>query len=787
MSKDSSPRKLRSLSRVDYSEQTVTDDENSSSSDVVDTSEYSLSDTSFVAAPAPPLAATPSGNPSATMDYLQLGKEAGLTGRDLLDFVVEAEERKRNFELEAEERKRRLAMEEESHSYALANPEQTHAHQVALAAASVTSKKSDIGIIADKIRLPYLDDGDDVDTYLTKFERIATQMKWEVSTWALRLSGHLKGKAAEVYTKLSFEIADDYDVLKDALLKAFHCTAKTYREKFRAAKRVGSETYEQVLERSKMYLDRWLHLAKGNRDFDSLYDLIRLEQFINGLPADVKAFVKERSPGSADAAAAAAQAYLEAHEPDCKNPFSRRQTESVCAVSTSGAKKKHRQRRQAAKSEERESQVSSPASQDNSESVATINAPPGEKKHCNYCNRDGHEADYCHKRARDVIAREKSSVTGFKSVNATPGSGQSSAIFGCVHVISADDSVPKLRSRLCPDCQAATAGDNYMVKVKICGIETEALRDTGSNISLARRDIVPKSCFTGKTRDLTGAFGPDSRVAQIAHVDVETPYYSGVIEINVVNDLNTAVLIGNHFTLPSGVVVEVPTYGPRGSCAAVTRAQAKKDACGDLPLDPKSQGLQKTRQELIDAQESDPSLKRMRDLARDQHPWSSQGQGRVRFLYRANVLNREYCGSDGVFHRQVCVPHPFRSEVLTLGHSSPMAGHLAARRTLSRIWSDFYWPGMCADVRRFVASCDSCQRTVPRGRLRKVALEKMPLVDVPFEQVVIDLIGPIHPPSGVSLVLQLSLYRLFHVIHSGIAIFGVTCHPRFPLGWGFVT
>ena len=806
MSDDLSPRKLRPQPPVDYTEQSESDDDNSFHSDSLDvepvahSSAYALSDTSLVITTDSMMAEGTAEGTAATRDLLTEGKEAGLSGRDLLDYVRQereaeermrvAEERRRRFDLEAleaqekreaeaeaaklkaEEEKRRfelearrVAMEEASLEYALANPEEAHSHQLALAAASAAPKKAEVGIIADKIRLPYLDDKDDVDTYLTKFERIAAQLKWDVTTWALRLSGHLKGKAAEVYTKLPMEVSNDYEALKNALLKAFHCTAKTYREKFRAAKRVGSETYEQLLDRSKLYLDRWLQLAKGARDFDSLYDLIRLEQFIDCLPAEVKAFVKERLPTSADAAAEAAQAFLEAHEPDCRNPFSRRPAESVNTVHPPGSKKRGKSRRTGDKSmgkvkgDKSTGKVSgdSASAQDKTEQVSHTNAPQVTKKkrHCTYCNRDGHDSDYCRIRAHDIVSRQNQSGSVSRTGDApaspaapTPEGSQSArAVFGCVHVVSRDGSVPKLRSRLCPDCQAATAGDNYIVKVKVCGTETEALRDTGSNISLARRAIVPESCFTGKTRDLTGAFGPDSRAAQIAHVFVETPYYTGTIEINVVEDLNTSVLIGNFFTLPSGVTVEVPTYGPRDSCAVVTRAQAKKDARGDLPLNPQGRGLQKTRQELIDAQESDPSLKRMRDLARDQRPWSAQGQGRVRFLYRANVLYREYCGSDQVFHRQVCVPQSFRAEVLTLGHASPMAGHLAARRTLCRIWSDFYWPGMSPDTRRFVASCDACQRTVPRGSIRKVALEKMPRVDVPFERVAIDLIGPIHPPS----------------------------------------
>ena len=48
---------------------------------------------------------------------------------------------------------------------------------------------------------------------------------------------------------------------------------------------------------------------------------------------------------------------------------------------------------------------------------------------------------------------------------------------------------------------------------------------------------------------------------------------------------------------------------------------------------------------------------------------------------------------------------------------------------------------------RYCKSCDVCQKTVNKGSVPKVPLEKMPLIDKPFKRVAIDLVGPIGPPS----------------------------------------
>ena len=46
---------------------------------------------------------------------------------------------------------------------------------------------------------------------------------------------------------------------------------------------------------------------------------------------------------------------------------------------------------------------------------------------------------------------------------------------------------------------------------------------------------------------------------------------------------------------------------------------------------------------------------------------------------------------------------------------------------------------------RYCHSCDVCQRTVVKGRVTKTPLGKMPLIDLPFKRVAVDLVGPIAP------------------------------------------
>ena len=51
-------------------------------------------------------------------------------------------------------------------------------------------------------------------------------------------------------------------------------------------------------------------------------------------------------------------------------------------------------------------------------------------------------------------------------------------------------------------------------------------------------------------------------------------------------------------------------------------------------------------------------------------------------------------------------------------------------------------------VVRFCKACDICQRTIQKGRVAKVSLGRLPLIDTPFKRVAVDIVGPIEPRSN---------------------------------------
>ena len=86
----------------------------------------------------------------------------------------------------------------------------------------------------------------------------------------------------------------------------------------------------------------------------------------------------------------------------------------------------------------------------------------------------------------------------------------------------------------------------------------------------------------------------------------------------------------------------------------------------------------------------------------------------------------------------------FRPHVLKLAHESILSGHLGIKKTQSKILTQFYWPGISGDINRFCRSCDVCQKTYPKGKVTRIPLGHMPVIETPFKRVAVDLVGPLH-------------------------------------------
>ena len=227
-----------------------------------------------------------------------------------------------------------------------------------------------------------------------------------------------------------------------------------------------------------------------------------------------------------------------------------------------------------------------------------------------------------------------------------------------------------------------------------------------------------------------------------ARIQVKTPYLSGEVEALCIPEVICDLVVGN---VPGARNPDDPDMTAMVG-AVTTRAQARQEVKHKpltVPGTPKHTRVD--RRELIRLQQDDEAIKRMGETA-----MSENRAGRTSFFEKKDgivyrVYNDETRGGANV--RQVVLPESLRKYVMSVAHDTITGGHLGIKKTREKIMSNFYWPGMYEDVTRYCRSCDICQKTVSKGTVQKAPMENIPVVDVPFKRVAVDLIKPKEPAS----------------------------------------
>ena len=728
---------------------------------------------------------------------MQLGKEFGLEGEKLLEFVREQQkleeekeekqrqllngqkleeeeraerqrheeeeraERQRREEEEREERRRRQDEEREArrqereirklqHEADLMRQKEAaeaakREHELELARLAATNGDGRTAEKDDRAKAPklpaFVDGKDDLDAYLQRFERFADTAKWHRTGWASKLNALLSGRALEVYSRLSEEAARDYDKVKIALMKRYDLTEDGYRRKFRASKPEVDESPDQFIVRLDRYLLRWLELSDTERTFDGLKDLIVKEQFIDSCPKDLAIHLRERAPETLAQIAKTADQYLEVHG---KHLFS--------SVSRKPAVPPERE-------EAKNTQSNSTALQCfkcNTRGHRAANCPTIAKR-CFLCGKQGHQARNCRSggrrsggQSKDGNPVQRGQVSASCLVQQTESKPTAEEVKSCIKdeklLLACGKKIPLLSSA-CVGPLSIVRRKMPVVKGRVGEKSVDVLRDTGCSGIVVKKDLVSEDQFTGDFNVML-LIDNTARKVPIAKIDVDTPYLKGQVEAQCLRDAVYDLIVGN---VPGARAADDPDPSwqdhVQEACAVTTRSQAKK-AGERIPL--KVPGTKESpvvdREKLKQMQHDDESLqkywKRNNVVVRGQAEISFEVKGGV--LYR--VYKHPYMNS-GKPLKQVMVPVQLRSRIMELAHGSLMGGHMGIKKTADKIQSAFYRPGIQGDVTRYCKSCDVCQKTVNKGSVPKVPLEKMPLIDKPFKRVAIDLVGPIGPPS----------------------------------------
>ncbi|XP_069138991.1 uncharacterized protein [Argopecten irradians] len=664
-------------------------------------------------------------------ELIDIGTDMGLKGTSLAEFVRDEQARERD--QRQHEREEARAEAERAHELLvlkenrqLEKEREERAIQEHLRKCELLSLQEKQSVRTDSLsqslpstrgpKLPSFDDErDSMDSYLQRFERFATTQKWDKATsWASNLSVLLKGRALDVFSRLPVDQSLDYEVLKTALLKRFEMTEEGFRNRFRSGRPEKGETFSQFAVRLDSYFTRWLELAKTNKTFDNLRDLMVRDQFLQACGQDLVLFLKERTPTSLSAMSQLADQYAEARG----NPS------NLVRPKGSGNKDFHGQGK---KREDSSSSSAVSNSKEKSGDRASV-------RHCYVCNSTDHLANRCpKKKSGNRVALVRESLTKKRQSN----------------ILVRADSQDKDISVSCDvSCKPSTMP---VVEGLVGNQLVTVLRDTGCGGVVLKRSLARPDQMTGESRTCTLADGSTLQVP-IAMVEIDTPYYEGSVIAWCMETPVYDLIVGNiEGARPPGEPNYSWNRGRSSANAVQTRAQKREEGKPYKPLKvPEALG-EVLPEDIKNAQQEDDSLTHIRELVRKGDVKERQDGGTSRFFLRRGIVYRKFsspCIGNGRTYNQLVVPKKYRGTVMKLAHDTIMSGHLGAKRTLDRIMMEFYWPGVNADVTRFCRSCDVCQRTFPKGRVAKVPLGRMPLIDTPFKRVAIDLVGPLQPATA---------------------------------------
>ena len=222
-----------------------------------------------------------------------------------------------------------------------------------------------------------------------------------------------------------------------------------------------------------------------------------------------------------------------------------------------------------------------------------------------------------------------------------------------------------------------------------------------------------------------------------------------------------------HVKLSSGRTVSITFEGSRplktDSAGALVTDTSSNISCSNtqsaqsaLPTDACALSVNPSL-DLVHAQQNDPHISRIINM-------KQRGQAKPslatitdptlkmwythydRLFVRDGLLVRSIGNRSPYPNYVVVIPDALRETILTAVHDNPFAGHLGITRTEERVRKRFYWPGIRADVERYVKKCPVCAHHTTPTQLNKAPMGHIS-VGEPFTFWAMDFMGPLPETS----------------------------------------
>ncbi|XP_040065165.2 uncharacterized protein LOC115318365 [Ixodes scapularis] len=463
-------------------------------------------------------------------------------------------------------------------------------------------------------------------------------------------------------------------------------------------------------------------MAQTEKTFESVRDRVIAEQFLSCCHPKLAIFLKERNVNAAQEMAELADQYLEAQG---KCNLGAMKDGGCTTVRPDG---------------------------ENSKGTGQTGGTRRPSPRCFLCSKVGHKATDCRSGYRQNQAGVRCWECGKMGHKAGQCANHSQKKAACVldkrqKALKRDnkeqqEAITNTRFEHVNDADLVHNIDIMMpvVEGRLHDIRISVLRDSGTNTVVVRKRLVRSEEFTGTS---TGVILVDGtmRVMPEAIINIDTPYYMGEVRAKCVEEPRYDLILGN---IPGARKVDCPDAGWGTRAKRTVKSEEKHLPQLKAPV---IELLEVTALQLTGQQKSDESLQRcFRSLNKRVRKWRCDVT--TEYVVKDDLLFCRVEFSDGDVRHQLIVPTVFRETVMNLSHDGIMSGHQGVKSTVARVAEEFFWPGMQGDVKRYIRSCDVCQRTIPKGTVKKAPMMSMPIIEEPFHRVAIDIIGPITPKSS---------------------------------------
>lgn len=123
--------------------------------------------------------------------------------------------------------------------------------------------------------------------------------------------------------------------------------------------------------------------------------------------------------------------------------------------------------------------------------------------------------------------------------------------------------------------------------------------------------------------------------------------------------------------------------------------------------------------------------------------------------------------ADGLLYwnNRIFVPtEPLRMKILNENHDSPLGGHLGQDKTMEVLTRDWYWPDMQNTVRRYISTCDLCQRIKPSTHRPYGLLQSLPPAQAPWVSISMDFVTDLPASRGYTAIMTI-VDRFTKMVH----------------------